>query len=163
MATPSNKTSEAQALQHVADITRLMQDEGITMTAAIAELGLTKMSVMTNWPRMYPSVAVALERARDLRQGTLERWLYDIIKGTGKGKGSAGAAIFALTNCNRASGDWKNSNYSETRHIVEEKVDLSKYSEEELLQLQKLIDKETGVIEVELDATPHERAIVRRD
>ena len=110
MPNPSNKTSEAQALQHVADITRLMQDDGITMTAAIAELGLTKMSVMTNWPRMYPSVAVALERARDLRQGTLERALMKFVNG--EAKGSPAAAIFALVNCNRASGDWKQGNFS---------------------------------------------------
>lgn len=161
MPNPPNKTTEAQALQHVADITRLMQDEGITMTAAVAELGLTKMSVMTNWPRMYPSVATALERARDLRQAFLERKLLDII--SGKVKGSAGGAIFALINCNRASGDWRNSNYTETRHVVENQIDLSKYSEEELVQLQKLIDKETGIIEVELGKIADERTTVNRD
>lgn len=153
--------TESQVLQHAAKITELMQNEGITLTAAIAKLGLNKQSVISNWPKMYPSFATAIERARDLRQGFLEEKLIDII--TGKTKGSAGAAIFALTNCNRASGDWKNSNYSETKHIVEEKLDLSKYSEAELLQLQKLIDKETGVIEIELGQIADERAIEHRN
>ncbi len=86
-----------------------MGEEGYTLTAACARLGIHRASFVDRLSERYPAFKELVERAQALRQAYLEEQLLRYVRA--EVRGSPAAAIFALVNCNKKVGDWRHSGF----------------------------------------------------
>lgn len=136
--------TEAEWLARAVDIDRIMSDEGLSLTAACARLGINKMSVY-NAREKFEAFNASVELSLGKRQEFLELQLMEYVKGNRRG--SPAAAIFALKNA--APKDWRETYQLESKTTVENNYDLTKLTDEELIQLQNLLDSERGTKQIE--------------
>lgn len=135
---------ESEALEKAQQVYDLMAETGLSFTAACAELGFYKMQ-FHRWREKYPSVEEIITRALDKRQAVWERKLIDLANGDLKG--NPAAVLFGLKNTNHS--EWHDSLRVEATTKTENNFALEKLTDDELLQLQNLLDKQLGVQQIE--------------